>query len=188
MYTNKKYKSMIRTISSSYLSNFSTTPIRYGSYDPKTPQYYDNYCVYITIDTWSNFITTLENMDILNKDRFIFPDKVSILNTVPSYKSKYRSEYLIPDKFQFNYNLTLHDFGLVQLHKNMEAGTITMFNTYPISIPNNLYNASYIKIIDDINDGDMEFYYESYLKKRSDVFNYKFDNTMGNKLTLITKK
>ena len=179
---------MIRTISSSYLSNFSTTPISYGGYDPKIPQYYDKYCIYITIDTWSNFITTLEYMDILNKDSFIFPDKISILNTVPSYKSKYRSEYLIPDKFIFDNVLKLDNFGLVKLHENLKAKYIMMSNTYPLSIPNNLYNASYIKIIDNINDGDMEFYYESYLKKRSDVFNYKFDNAMGYQMVFITKK
>lgn len=79
MYTNKQYKSMIRTISSSYLTNFSTTPITYGSYDPKIPQYYDNSCAYITIDTWSNFITTLESMDILNKIGLFFQIKYPYL-------------------------------------------------------------------------------------------------------------
>lgn len=184
---------MIRTISSSYLSNFSTTSMSYKDeyYTFKkgdSYEHYDDNDAYITIDTWSNFITTLENMGVLNKDTFIFTDGVTIKNTVPPYRSKYRTEYLIPDKFQFNYNLTLHDFGLVQLHKNMEVGTTTMFNTYPISIPNNLYNASYIKIIDKINDGDIEFYYESYLKERSDVFNYKFNKHIGNKMMFITKK
>lgn len=185
---------MIRTITSSYLTNFSTSSMRYvDENDDDTDiiydshESYDKYNAYINIDTWNNFITTLEYTNILNKDTFIFPDGVKITNTSPAYSDKYRTEYLIPDKFQFNSSLTLLEFGLVQLHKNMKASFMTMYNTYPISIPDNLYNASLVKIIDNIKDGDMEFYYESYLKKLSNIFNYKFDRAWNN-MILIRKK